>query len=365
MKDPSPKRPALVKSASVNVTSAKPGAVISRQPPKKPRQTLERVLTDAKPARQRKMPSLSRSATEPILPHLKREVSDTSLSTISINRVALSKRYGQREVNLCAASQVNEAKLSKKASIDKELQGAIAALKKPNPRMAVKELIDAADKRASDSRSRKPKNPVRNPLAQAMQVMATPSKDRKRGSFAGLPQFPAPADTAPTPLDEVPPSSVSKVPCSTNKLAGRSALARSTTLPTFNKPTYHVEQTPTRGPDKFFSRYLSSSVAQGPTTTSLQPSIAIRVEEAASTIDYPQLPKYPSTLLVTPSKAKTYHENHAKGILGDASLGVQGTPLRPQSLPGYGKTLSQDTKSTPKIVKEDPLYEEDDDVELL
>ena len=305
LKDSSPKRPVLVKSVSASVSSVKPGAVISRQPPRKPRQTLERVLTDAKPTHRRQMPSLSRSATEPMLPQLKREVSDTSLASIPLNRVALSKRYGQREVDLRAASQATEAKLKKKATIDKELQGAIAALKKPNPRMAVKELIDAAEKRASDSRSRKPKNPVRNPFAQNMQIMATPIKDKRRGSFAGLPQPPKLGDTAPTSQDEVPLSSITKVPCSATKPTGRSTLAPSTALPTANKQTYDVEQTPCRGPSRFFSRYPSSFITPSLTTIESEQPPTRSMEEGASKEDNTQLPMYASTLFVTPSKAKS------------------------------------------------------------
>ncbi len=115
---------------------------------RKPRRTLERVLTDERSASQRP-PSLSRSATEPTLPKLKREVSDVTLSSIPLNRVAMHKRYSQREVDLNAASQATEAKLKKKAKVEQELHSAIAALKKPNPRMAVKELVEDAEKRVA------------------------------------------------------------------------------------------------------------------------------------------------------------------------------------------------------------------------
>jgi hypothetical protein len=80
---------------------------------------------------------------------MKREVSDTSLSSIPLNRVAMHKRYSQREVDLHAASQATDAKLKKKAKIDQELQSAIAALKKPNARMAVKELVEDVEKRVA------------------------------------------------------------------------------------------------------------------------------------------------------------------------------------------------------------------------
>ena len=68
--------------------------------------------------------------------------------------VAMHKRYGQREVDLHAASQATEAKLKKKAKVEQELQNAITALKKPNPRIAVKELVEDAERRVAASRSR-------------------------------------------------------------------------------------------------------------------------------------------------------------------------------------------------------------------
>ena len=150
-KAPSPLRPPLAKSASTSRIIQKPEASGQAPPQKKPRRTLERVLTEEKTSRSR-APSLSRSATDSALPGLKREVSDTSLSTIPLNRVALqkSRRYRQREVDLKA----NSVKLKKKALVDRELQGAIAALKKPNPRMAVKEFVEAAEQRAVGSNSR-------------------------------------------------------------------------------------------------------------------------------------------------------------------------------------------------------------------
>ena len=152
-KKPSPRRPALAKSAS-SFASLKPGASIQRQQPRKSRRTLERVLTDERSASQKPPPSLSRSVTAPILPQVKREVSDTSSSSIPLNRVAMHKRYSQREVDLNATSQAAEAKLKKKARVEQELHDAITALKKPNPRMAVKELIEDAERRATASHSR-------------------------------------------------------------------------------------------------------------------------------------------------------------------------------------------------------------------
>ena len=152
-KDPSPKRPTLVKAATA-YAPPRPGAPSQREKGRRPRRTLERVMTDERSTFQRPLPSLSRSVTEPNLPQLKREKSDTSLSAIPLNRVAMHKRYSQREVDLYAASQATETKLKQKAKVEQELHSAIAALKKPNPRMAVKELVEDAEKRVAGARSR-------------------------------------------------------------------------------------------------------------------------------------------------------------------------------------------------------------------
>lgn len=152
-KHSSPKRPPLAKGLT-SFASIKPGSVVQREQPRQPRRTLERVLTDERSASHRPPPSLSRSATDSMLPRMKREESDLSLSSIPLNRVAMHKRYSQREVDLNAASQATEAKLRRKAKVDQELQGAIAALKRPNPRMAVKDLVEDAERRIARSRPR-------------------------------------------------------------------------------------------------------------------------------------------------------------------------------------------------------------------
>ena len=56
----------------------------------------------------------------------------------------MHKRYGQREVDFPTRSQATEAKLKKKARVERELQGAIAALKKPNLLMSVIDFLEYA-----------------------------------------------------------------------------------------------------------------------------------------------------------------------------------------------------------------------------
>lgn len=154
----SPARPAL-RTATSSQKAVKPGAVMKRGPPRQVGRTLERVLTDEKTCRRRAHP-LSRSATDSVLPNLKREPSDSSLANVSLNRSAFhkSKRYSQREVDLSTVTQAAEAKAKKKANVEQELQGAIAALKRPNPRMAVKEFVEAAEQRAVGAKSKSTEN---------------------------------------------------------------------------------------------------------------------------------------------------------------------------------------------------------------
>lgn len=153
---PSPARPLLHKASVSSRTISKPASSVQNTDSKS-RQPLQRVLTDGKVARRKAHPTLTRSATDSVLPSIKRELSELAMPAIPPTRPSLqnTKRYSQREVDLTAVSQATEAKLQRKAAIEQELQGAIAALKKPNPRMAVKELVESADRRAaSASKSR-------------------------------------------------------------------------------------------------------------------------------------------------------------------------------------------------------------------
>ncbi|KAL6717964.1 hypothetical protein ACLMJK_004049 [Lecanora helva] len=247
-KNPSPKRPRLAKAAT-STLSQQPRVSLQDEKARRPRRTLERVLTDERSASQRRPPSLLRSATEPMLPRMKREQSETSLSAIPLNKVAVQQRYSQREVDLHAASQATEAKLKQKVRVEQELQNAIAALKKPNPRMAVKELVEDSERRTTASRSRKSKNPVRNPFAQSVQVMATPSKPRHTNVLASPPQN-AVAATALAEVDEVAPSSISRTSDQNGNTLTSSTLALKHSQRKYENNKKIVEQTPSKRPAK-------------------------------------------------------------------------------------------------------------------
>ena len=156
----SPDRLAKYKISNSGLKPEKPGTAIQNHQRQKNRRTLERVLTDEKVLTRRMPPVLNRSATESAIPGIKRELSETSLSSVVHSKLhnSIPKRYTQREVDLTAVSQATEAKLQRKAAVEQELKGAIAALKRPNPRLAVKELVESAEERIagalSKSRSR-------------------------------------------------------------------------------------------------------------------------------------------------------------------------------------------------------------------
>ncbi|MCJ1400190.1 hypothetical protein MMC11_003394 [Xylographa trunciseda] len=215
----SPARIPLHRASASSRDIPKPGANVQGANPKS-RRPLQRVLTDDKFARRKCHPTLARSATDPALPGIKRELSDLALSTIPTSRPSLqhSKRYSQREVDLTAVSQATEAKLQRKAAIEQELQGAIAALKRPNPRMAVKELVDSAERRvAGVSKSRKSKNPIRNPLGQGVQVMATPKHNRLKNIYPRLSRPSHSLIVEHEEPDAIPPSSDPRIPSSSFK----------------------------------------------------------------------------------------------------------------------------------------------------
>ena len=317
---PSPIRSSKTQSTNTNKSKiVKPGTSVQRPPPpKRPRKTLERVLTDSQrplPPLPRSRsnssaapPSLLRSTTEPTLPSLKREISDQALASIPLNRapsIHAQKRFSQREVDLRSAAAATEAKIKKKTAVEQELKGAIAALKKPNARMAVKELVEASERRKDTfgkGRARKGE-PMRNPFAQSMgvQVMATPMKNRSRNALQrpGLPRM---AATQPLltlhvqheeedeDLEEIPQSSAERVPESTVKASSRGTVCK--------QPMREVEQTPTRGNSRF-----TAKVSTIPTSTREPLQRSLTTPSLTRRPDPPPLQAVPHSPTLLPSFA--------------------------------------------------------------
>ncbi|KAL9112212.1 MAG: hypothetical protein Q9187_007812 [Circinaria calcarea] len=257
---PSPTRPKLLKTSTADRPQPTPTTFAQRQSRQKPRKTLERVLTDDKISSRRPPATLTRSATDSVLPSIKREMSNVSLSSIPSEKsnMAIPKRYSQREVDLAAVSQATEARLQRKAAMEQEvkgeLRGAIATLRKPNSRLAVKELVESAELRVAGagSKSRKSKNPIRNPFAQGVQVMATPKGNRHKDVFGGVPRLPAMYPHEPREPEFIPASSDPRIPSSSLRFKSTAVggvLATpnpKSTARRFRKPDPTVEQTPSR-----------------------------------------------------------------------------------------------------------------------
>ena len=188
---PSPPKPSSTRSNP----NSKPGATTSRPipPPLKKSHSTTTSISRR---------SLSRSTTDPNLGNLKREFTPAiDLSAIPAHipwpRLPSQQRYEKREVDLAAVSQATEAKLARKARAEEELKGAIAALRRPNPRMAVREVVEDRERRVGmagagiGKRKGRKGEPVRNPFAnpfgdrEGVQVIATP-KVRRWGDAVGI-----------------------------------------------------------------------------------------------------------------------------------------------------------------------------------
>ncbi|KAL4812382.1 DNA replication regulator SLD3-domain-containing protein [Aspergillus spinulosporus] len=183
--------PALPKSTK---KPRKEQGTVERNASNKSRRTLQRVLTDEQTtSHSRSQPSLNRSITAPSQIESKRETTPLlpTLNASVRGGIQKAKRAENREVDLFAVARQHETKLKRVqmlADQKRELDAAILALRKPNRELVAKDIAKDAEKRASSSR--KPKNPVRNPQGQGVQVMATPSKVRKRDAVVGLPPLP-------------------------------------------------------------------------------------------------------------------------------------------------------------------------------
>lgn len=139
--------------------------------------------------------------------------------------------------------------------------------------------------------------------------MATPSKSRHHDILADDLRFPRPKPVpAATGLDEVPPSSVSRISDSGRKAHRSSSFRKDGTRHIGSNVLPIVEQTPTKGPTKLLGRPLSFSITMAasedpghltPRATKSKPPEA----KHASSLSY-SLPSWPSKIQETPSKGR-------------------------------------------------------------
>lgn len=139
--------------------------------------------------------------------------------------------------------------------------------------------------------------------------MATPSKKRHNDIFNGLPRLPRPnaaAATAPPELEEIPPSSLSRISDSMRKAGRPSALLDGNPRVGSVLPT--IEQTPTRGPSKLLGRPMSSSTRTLVGLSRVQPypsASRMKPQEAAARLSVGYaLPSWPLSTHETLSESR-------------------------------------------------------------
>lgn len=233
-------------------SKSKPGAPVKR--PSATKKPSERILQRALSKEQMRRsvsrePSKEiarmRSITAPTIPGLKREGSEPLLPMVPRGESAsLKDRPPNVFSHSSSSSLVQGAKAQKAAHVEAELRDAISALKKPNRALAVKEFVDAAEKRASAA-SVPPKKLKRQSRASNVQVKATPANNRFKDVLAAESQL----DTLDEEAELIPPSSV--VPASsapTRRFANMLASSKDggeLKVPSFS---FQIEATPTRKP---------------------------------------------------------------------------------------------------------------------
>ncbi|KAK4190523.1 DNA replication regulator SLD3-domain-containing protein [Podospora australis] len=223
-------------------TKARPGAPAKRPAALKNERSLERALSNERLRRSvsrepSKAIALMRSASSTTIPGLKREGSEPLL----LGMIPRTEKSTLKEKLAGSFPRAADSRAKKQAQVDAELRDAISALKKPNRALAVKELVDAAEKRASGglSQLKKLKKPTRSPAV----VKATPANSRFKDALASENSQSQPRLS----FEAAPPSSASIVPASTmpgrfiNALATSSATARFSSMET-------LQATPARRP---------------------------------------------------------------------------------------------------------------------
>ena len=160
--------------------------------------------------------------------------------------------------------------------------------------------------------SLEPKNPVRNPFAQGAQVMATPSNNRRKDVYGGLPRLPR-QNTAPVPeREEVPPSSISCVPSSSRKAQQSPFLAPDSTAKT-GRSALPIAETPTRGPLKLWGRPPPFAAAMESHADIHQPLPLPATSDISNAVNTSTPKHWPLHVYETPSKFRQSKEAKQAG----------------------------------------------------
>ena len=329
-----------------------PGSEAKRQAPaQKPRRSLQRVLTDERTAAvsQNRHPSLHRSNTAPSKHDIKRDSMEPLLPTVFGGSVRggiqQAKRVDNREVDLNAVARQHETKLRKVQMLvdqKKELDAAIQALRKPNRELVSNEIADESVKRSTGGgSSRKSKNPVRNPMGEGVQVMATPRGNRRK-DIVGMPPLPRSLAPSRSFAGEMEDRSLAESPVMipssssirrTISFSGPDSNPFSSRRPTNSSPKKRkepstdlgsIQETPSRSSKLFFDEKRSTDASSDRRPSSSKGRGLFRVPNLPaprSTTDPTTEPMAPSTPVSTRQKIIPPSTN---GFSQDLSISFQG-----------------------------------------
>lgn len=251
------------KAAMVNKKFGGPGAVSpekldrpkTRQDlEKRPRRPLQKTPSDTTGNIRARPPTLSRAATDSVMPRMKRETSDISLLEIpqarpvQRNSSVQLKHLKHRQIDMFAISAATEAKQKQKAKIQEDLKNAVDILKKPNRGQAVKDYVDASEQRSLGSASMRKKTGTNRKIFQNVQVSATPRTGRKRDALR--PAVPSYSQAAQAPDLGIPPfpSSDFAIPSSAIRAPQFTDSVNATS--SSRVQAHGVAETPSRGKSK-------------------------------------------------------------------------------------------------------------------
>ena len=178
-----------------------------------------------------------------------------------------------------------------------------------------------------------PNNPVRNTLAQAVQVMATPSRNRQKNVYGRLP--PPSTKLPPADLEEIPPSSGLRAPDSLIK-AGAASIPLRDEYPTIvrHNELPFVDQTPTRGSSKLTNTlrnptHVLNSIAHTPTRGPSRLTDPLRDSAAKGTNELCNLLDHPTRLdQGLGSTSQSFGKSQVSELLPSWSLEVRETPSK-------------------------------------
>jgi len=381
-----------------------PGSEIKRQAPaQKPRRSLQRVLTDERTAAasQNRHPSLHRSKTAPSKHDIKRDSMEPLLPTVFGGSVRggiqQAKRVDNREVDLNAVARQHETKLRKVQMLvdqKKELDAAIHALRKPNRELVANEIADESVKRSTGGgSSRKPKYPVRNPMGEGVQVMATPRGNRRK-EIVGMPPLPRSLASSRSFAGEMEDRSLAESPIvipssssirRTISFSGPDSNPFSSRHPANSSPKKRkepptdagsIQETPSRSSKLFFDEKRSTDAMSSRRPSSSKGGLfrVPNLPALRSTTDFTTEPMAPSTPVSSRRKIipSSIHD-HSRDLNESphyTSSSIMETPPRqrgvdsmpaPRSVPGgmhlHGSVANQSRARSPAAVMGTPVKE--------